>query len=67
MPTRRGWAAIAAGLSLWVAARLLGSPDLHILAVGLVVLPVIAALYVRWSRVRLGIRRHISPVRVFAS
>ena len=66
MPTKRGWAAIAAGLSLWIAARLLGSADLHILASGVLVLPLIAALYVRWSRVRLGIRRHISPARVFA-
>jgi uncharacterized protein (DUF58 family) len=66
MPTKRGWAAIAAGLSLWIAARLLGSADLHILAAGLLVLPIAAVLYVRFSRVRLGIRRHISPARVFA-
>ena len=66
MPTRRGWAAIAAGLSLWIAARLIGSPDLHMLSVGLLVLPLITILYVRWTRVRLGIRRHLSPSRVFA-
>ncbi len=66
MPTKRGWAAVAAGLSLWIAARLIGSPDLHVLAAGILVLPVIAALYVRLAKVRLGIRRHISPSRVFA-
>ncbi len=66
MPTRRGWAAVAAGLSLWIAARFIGSPDLHVLAVGIVVLPVVATLYVRWTRVRLGIRRHLAPARVYA-
>src|SRR5438094_3343682 len=66
MPTKRGWAAVAAGLSIWVAARLIGSQDLHMLSVGVLVLPIIAVLYVRWTRVRLGIRRHLSPSRVFA-
>jgi uncharacterized protein (DUF58 family) len=66
MPTRRGWAAFAAGLSLWVAARLVGSPDLHILAVGTLTLPLLALLFVRWTNVRLSIRRHLSSTRVFA-
>jgi uncharacterized protein (DUF58 family) len=66
MPTTRGWAAVAAGLGLWIAARVIGSSDLHMLAAGILALPLIAALYVRWSRVRLSIRRHLSPARVFA-
>jgi uncharacterized protein (DUF58 family) len=66
MPTTRGWAAVVAGLGLWIAARVMGSSDLHMLAAGILALPLIAALYVRWSRVRLSIRRHLSPVRVFA-
>jgi uncharacterized protein (DUF58 family) len=65
MPTKRGWAALVAGLSLWVAARLIGSPDLHMVSVGIFVLPFLAALFVRWSRVRLGVKRHLSTVRVF--
>src|SRR5438105_2899030 len=66
MPTKRGWAAVAAGLSLWITALLIGSPDQHMLAVGIVFLPILAAVYVRWARVRVGIRRHLSPSRVFA-
>lgn len=65
MPTRRGWAALGAGLFLWVAARFLGSRDLHMVATGIVVLPLLAALFVRWSNVRISVRRHLSAVRVF--
>jgi uncharacterized protein (DUF58 family) len=65
MPTRRGWAALAAGLCLWVGARFVGSQDLHMVAVGVAALPILAALFVRWNRVRLGIHRHLSAVRVF--
>src|SRR6266508_2838024 len=36
----------AAGIGLWLAARVAGSPSLHMVAVGLVVLPFAAALFV---------------------
>jgi uncharacterized protein (DUF58 family) len=65
MPTRRGWAALAAGLCLWVAARVIGSEDLHMVAVGVTALPVLAAVFVRWNRVRLALQRHLSGIRVF--
>ena len=65
MPTRRGWAALAAGLGFYIAARFIGSDDLHMVAVGIVALPLLAALFVQWNRVRLGIHRHLSSVRVF--
>jgi uncharacterized protein (DUF58 family) len=65
MPTRRGWAALAAGLGLYVAARFVGSDDLHMVSVGIVALPFLAAALVQWNRVRLGIHRHLSAVRVF--
>jgi uncharacterized protein (DUF58 family) len=65
MPTRRGWAAFAAGVFLWIAARFLGSPDLHMVAVGVVATPFLAALYVQWNRVRLEVHRHISSARVY--
>ncbi len=65
MPTRRGWAALAAGLGLYVAARFVGSDDLHMVAVGIVALPFLTAAFVQWNRVRLGIHRHLSAVRVF--
>jgi uncharacterized protein (DUF58 family) len=66
MPTRRGWAAFTAGLAFWVAARFIGSDDLHMVAVGLTVLPFLAALFVQWNRVRLDIHRHLSSPRVHA-
>jgi uncharacterized protein (DUF58 family) len=64
MPTRRGWAAFTAGLAFWIAARFIGSDDLHMVAVGLVVLPFVAALLVQWNSVRLDIHRRLSSPRV---
>jgi uncharacterized protein (DUF58 family) len=66
MPTRRGWSAIGAGLAFWIAARFIGSDDLHMVAVGVTVLPILAALFVQWNRVRLDIHRHLSAPRVHA-
>lgn len=66
MPTRRGWSALGAGLAFWIAARFIGSDDLHMVAVGLTVLPCLAALFVLWNRVRLDIHRHLSTPRVHA-
>src|SRR5437879_5631279 len=65
MPTRRGWAAFGAGLGLWLGARFTGSPDLHMVAVGILAMPFLAALFVQWNRLRLDIRRHLSAVRVY--
>jgi uncharacterized protein (DUF58 family) len=65
MPTRRGWAAIAAGLGFWIGARFVGSDDLHMVAVGILALPFLAALFVQWNRLRLSVHRHLSQARVF--
>ena len=65
MPTRRGWAVLAAAVCLWLAARLIGSPDLHMVAAGLLALPLLGAVYIHWNRVRLRVGRHLSAVRVF--
>lgn len=65
MPTRRGWAALGAGLSFWIASRLIGSDDLHMVAVGVIALPFLAALFVQWNRLKLNVHRHLSAVRVF--
>ncbi|TMK79086.1 MAG: DUF58 domain-containing protein [Actinobacteria bacterium] len=65
MPTRRGWAAFGAGISLWIVARFIGSPDLHMVAAGISVMPFLAAAFVHWSNVRLEVHRNISMVRVF--
>ncbi|MEP7032492.1 MAG: DUF58 domain-containing protein [Actinomycetota bacterium] len=64
MPSGRGIVVFAAGIGLWIGARVAGSPTLHMIAVGLVVLPFAAAGLARWSRQRLRIRRRLSDARV---
>src|SRR5262245_59367241 len=64
MPSGRGVLVFASGILMWVGARMLGSPTLHMVAVGLVLLPFAAALFARWSRQRVRIRRHLSDTRV---
>jgi uncharacterized protein (DUF58 family) len=64
MPSGRGIIVFAAGIGLWIGARVAGSPTLHMVAVGLVVLPFAAAGLARWSRQRLRIRRRLSDARV---
>ncbi len=64
MPSGRGVVVFVAGIGLWVAARVAGSASLHMVAVGLVVLPFAAALFAQWSRLRLRVRRRVSDQRV---
>ncbi|HEX6262378.1 MAG TPA: DUF58 domain-containing protein [Actinomycetota bacterium] len=66
MLTRRGLSVLAAGALLWVAARLTGSPDLHMVALGLLLLPALAAVFIRWSRHGLRATRRLGQRRVFA-
>jgi uncharacterized protein (DUF58 family) len=64
MPSARGLAVFGAGIALWIAARFLGSPDLHIVAVGVVLLPLVAVAFVRWNRHRLLVTRRLSATKV---
>src|SRR5947207_12133517 len=64
MPSRRGYVVFAAGIGLWIAARLVGSPDLHIVAVAVALLPIAAGAFARWSRARLGVTRRLSATKV---
>lgn len=64
--TRRGLSVLAAAALLWVAARLTGSSDLHMVALGLLALPALAALFIRWSRHSLRATRRLGQRRVFA-
>jgi uncharacterized protein (DUF58 family) len=64
MPSGRGALVFAAGIVCWAAGRILGSATLHMVAVGLVVLPFGAALAARWSRQRLRVRRRLSETRI---
>ena len=65
MPTRRGWVTFGTGLAMWVAARLLGSRDLHMVAVGIAILPCLAIGFVRWSHPKLDVRRQLSTARTY--
>ncbi|HXF37100.1 MAG TPA: DUF58 domain-containing protein, partial [Actinomycetota bacterium] len=64
MPSGRGLVVVLAGLALWLAARVVGSPVMHMVAAGLVALPFAAVLFARWGRQRLEAERRLSDVRV---
>jgi uncharacterized protein (DUF58 family) len=64
VPSGRGAVVFSAGIALWLAARVAGSPILHMVAVGVAILPFAAALFARWSRLRLQVRRRLSDQRV---
>jgi uncharacterized protein (DUF58 family) len=60
----RGLILFAAGVCLWIAARLIGSPELEIIGFGICVTPFLAAGYVRLNKQHLVLRRHLSDSRV---
>ncbi|HLB63079.1 MAG TPA: DUF58 domain-containing protein [Actinomycetota bacterium] len=64
MPSGRGLVTLAAALGLWLGARLVGSPTLHVVAVGVAVLPFAAAWFGRRANRQLAIRRRIDRPRV---
>ena len=64
MLSGRGVAVLGAGLAMWVAARIVGSPGLEVVAIGLAVLPFVAAVVRVGAEQRLAVRRRLSDVRV---
>src|SRR5437899_13089018 len=64
MLSPRGWIVLGGGVGLWIAARLVGSPDLHIVAVGVALLPLAAGGFARWGRARLAVTRRLSATKV---
>jgi len=64
MPSGRGVAVLFAGLAMWLVARIVGSPGLEVIALGLAALPAIAAIFVRWGHQRITVHRHLSDIRV---
>ncbi|MGH2711461.1 MAG: DUF58 domain-containing protein [Actinomycetota bacterium] len=65
MLTGRAWAIIAAGAILWLASRIIGNPDLHMVSVGLLALIPLATLLVRFMRHDLSAVRRLSTRRAF--
>src|SRR6476659_5131263 len=64
MLTPRGGAVALSGVGVWVAARILGSPGLETVAIGLLLLPFIAGAFVRWGTRTIHVQRHLSEPRV---
>ena len=65
--TRQGW--VAAGRRrrrCWSRPALFGIIELYVAGAALVLLPLAALIYVRAARVRLRVRRSLSPTRVHA-
>ncbi len=65
MLTARAWAVIGGGVLLWLVSRALGTPDLHMVAVGLLALVPLSALLVRTTRHDLAATRRLSTRRAF--
>ncbi|MGH2663060.1 MAG: DUF58 domain-containing protein [Actinomycetota bacterium] len=65
MLTGRAFAVLGAGAALYVASRLVGSPDLHMVALGLLALVPAAAFLVRVNRQRVTSLRRLSTRRTF--
>jgi uncharacterized protein (DUF58 family) len=65
MLTGRAWAVLGGGALLWAASRLVGSPDLHMVAVAILLLVPLSALLVRATRHDLTATRRLSARRVF--
>lgn len=65
MLTGRAWAVLGGGALLWAASRLIGSPDLHMVALALIALVPLAGLLVRATRHDLTATRRLSARRVF--
>lgn len=60
----RGLAVLATGIAMWLAARLLGSPGLEVVAIGIGALPFVASAAAKRGAKRLLVRRRLSDVRV---
>jgi uncharacterized protein (DUF58 family) len=60
----RGVAVCVTGLAMWVAARLLGSPGLEVVGIGITLLPLLAASAAKRRARRISVRRRLSEVRV---
>ena len=60
----RGVSVVATALAMWLAARLLGSSGLEVVAIGIGVLPLVAAGAAKRGARRLLVHRRLSDVRV---
>ena len=66
MVTRRGAMLGFAAVGLWALGRLLGVPELYVIAVASVALVICATVAVRIASANVSVRRHVAPTRVLA-
>jgi uncharacterized protein (DUF58 family) len=66
LPTLRGWLVAAIGLGLAITGRALGASPVEMLGVGVLVLPIVAAVVVRRSGQEVEVLRSITPQRAHA-
>jgi uncharacterized protein (DUF58 family) len=64
MLTPRGVSLSLAGVAMWFAARLIGSPGVEVVGIGLAALPFLAGFIVRAARRDLTVDRRLSDIRV---
>jgi uncharacterized protein (DUF58 family) len=60
----RGVTVFVTGIAMWFAARLLGSPGLEVIAIGITALPLIASFAAKRGAQRISVRRRLSDVRI---
>jgi len=64
MLTPRGVSLSLTGAVMWGAARLIGSPGVEVVALGLIALPFLAGMAIRHGRRDIVVRRHLSNARI---
>jgi uncharacterized protein (DUF58 family) len=60
----RGVTVFVTGIAMWLAARLLGSPGLEVVAIGIAALPLLASLAAKRGAQRISVRRRLSDARI---
>ena len=62
--TRRGWSVLLGGLAVVVVGRIVGLQELFVAGTSAVALTLLAAFFVRRTRLRLQVTRDVRPSRV---
>jgi uncharacterized protein (DUF58 family) len=66
MLSRKGWLSLGAALAFFLAGRIVGRPELYVLAATIGLLVAGAALYVRFTPLSIDVARELHPPRVHA-
>ncbi|MHB8511202.1 MAG: DUF58 domain-containing protein [Actinomycetota bacterium] len=65
MPTRRGWAVIGAAIGSIIAGRSAGIKEMFAIGMAALLLPLAAAIVVRWGSVNIDVKRVMAVRRIF--